>query len=136
MRYSADAGQKEHDKRATGKGPALKISKDHKLAEYLESNIGAGEGKNSLYAAIENIKNSNLIFETDICYKQYTTYLDMNLFIKFSNKDLPVKKEWNKARLSQNPAGNNKPNGCEYCRPANRNRPSGRVWELGNGYSY
>jgi len=90
--YSADAGQKEHDERAAGKGPALKLGKDHKLAEYLENNIGTGEGKFSPYAAIENIKNSNLVFETDICCKTVYNYLDMNLFLTISNKDLPVKK--------------------------------------------
>ena len=34
--YSADIAQAERDRRSTNKGPALKIGKDHKLAEYLD----------------------------------------------------------------------------------------------------
>lgn len=65
MEYSAEVWQLEHDRRGTAKGPALKIWKDHKLVEYLEKAIGNyGE---SPYAAIQNIKNGGLQFDTSIC---------------------------------------------------------------------
>jgi IS30 family transposase len=92
--YSADLGQTEHDKRATAKGPALKIGKDHKLVEYLEKAIG--EDGHSPYAAIQNIANNGLKFETSICCKTVYNYLDNNLFLHISNKDLPVKKDGKK----------------------------------------
>lgn len=90
MEYSAEVGQLEHDRQSTEKGPALKIGKDHKLAKYLEKAIG--QDGESPYAAIQNITNKKLIFETNICFKTVYNYLDNNLFLNISNKDLPVKK--------------------------------------------
>jgi IS30 family transposase len=92
--YSAEIGQREHDIRATAKGPALKIGKDHKLVEYLEKAIG--ENGNSPYAALQNIENEGRKFKTKICFKTLYNYLDNNLFLKISNKDLPVKKDGKK----------------------------------------
>jgi len=88
--YSAEIGQSEHDRQGTAKGPTLKIGKDHKLVRYLEKAIGK-DGE-SPYAAIQNIKNKRLHFETNICFKTVYNYLDNNLFLNISNKDLPVKK--------------------------------------------
>jgi IS30 family transposase len=92
MAYSADIAQTERNVRSSGKGASLKIGKDHKLAEYLENAIGSKTEKLSPYGAIQNIKNQGLKFETTICYKTVYNYLDKNLFLKISNKDLMVKK--------------------------------------------
>ena len=51
-----------------------------------------GEESMSPYAAIQNIENDNLDFETSICVKTVYNYIDDNLFMKITNKDLPVKK--------------------------------------------
>lgn len=88
--YSADVGQKIHDENAAAKGPVLKIGKDYKLVAYIEQAIGK-DGK-SPYAAIEAIKNEGLDFEESICYKTVYNYIDNDLFLNISNKDLPVKK--------------------------------------------
>jgi len=90
--YSADIAQAERDRRSTNKGPSLKIGKDHKLAEYLEKTIGNEKEKMSPYGALQNIKNNNLSFETSLCFKTIYNYLDKDLFLKISNKDLMVKK--------------------------------------------
>lgn len=90
IEYSAEVGQLEHDKQGTAKGPALKIGKDHKLVKYLEKAIG--QDGESPYAAIQNITNKELQFKTSICFKTVYNYLDCNLFLNISNKDLPVKK--------------------------------------------
>jgi len=79
MQYSAEIGQSEHDKLVTAKGPTLKIGKDFKLVEYLEKAIG--KYGQSPYAAIQNITNQRLHFETSICFKTVYNYLDNNLFI-------------------------------------------------------
>ena len=105
--YSADVGQAEHDERATAKGPALKIGADHKLAEYLEKAIGSTDEKLSPYGAIQNIINNSLKFQTSICVKTVYNYLDRNLFLNISNKDLMVKKNdkkrgYNKVRQALN----------------------------------
>jgi IS30 family transposase len=103
--YSAEVGQLEHDRQGTAKGPALKIGKDHKLVKYLEKAIG--QNGESPYAAIQNITNRGLEFKTSICYKTLYNYLDNNLFLNISNKDLPVKKNakkrnYNKIRQAYN----------------------------------
>ena len=87
--YSADQGQQEHDKRATNKGPALKIGKDHSLAEYIENSVKEGF---SPYATLQNIKNNDMKFDTTICFKTLYTYIDNGLFLEISNKDLLVKR--------------------------------------------
>ena len=92
--YSAEVGQLEHDRQGTAKGPALKIGKDHKLVEYLEKRIG--KHSESPYAALQNIINNGLHFDTSICFKTVYNYLDNNLFLHISNKDLPVKKDGKK----------------------------------------
>ena len=91
--FSADVAQKERDMRGSNKGPGLKIGKDHKLAEYLEQTIGNKKEKMSPYGAIQNIKNKELKFETTLSYKTVYNYLDKNLFLNISNKDLMVKKK-------------------------------------------
>lgn len=103
--YSAEVGQQEHDRRGTAKGPGLKIGKDYKLVEYIEKAIG--KNGDSPYAAIQNITNLGLKFKTSICYKTVYNYLDSNLFLNISNKDLPVKKNgkkrnYKKIRLAYN----------------------------------
>ena len=90
LSYSAEIGQQKYDINSTAKGPALKIGKDHKLVAYLEKEIG--ENSMSPYAAIQNIKNKNLEFETSLCVKTVYNYLDNDLFLKITNKDLPVKR--------------------------------------------
>jgi IS30 family transposase len=92
--YSSEVGQSEHDMRGTAKGPGLKIGKDHKLVEYLEKAIS--QYHQSPYAAIQNITNKELHFDTSICFKTMYNYLDNNLFLHISNKDLPVKKDGKK----------------------------------------
>ena len=92
MAYSADIAQAERDRRSSNKGPALKIGKDHELVEYLEKSIGNKVEKLSPYGAIQNIKNENLKFKTNICWKTVYNYLDKDLFLNISNKDLMVKK--------------------------------------------
>lgn len=96
MAYSADIAQAERDRRSSNKGPSLKIGKDHELAEYLEKAIGSKDEKMSPYSAIQNIKNNNLKFKTSISTKTVYNYLDKDLFLNISNKDLIVKKDGKK----------------------------------------
>lgn len=93
MTYSADVGQKEYDKRATAKGPPMKIGKDHNFVEYIEKSIKAGK---SPYATLQSIKNEGLKFNTSICVRTLYTYINDGLFLGISNRDLPVKKDGKK----------------------------------------
>lgn len=93
--YCADAGQRIYDESARNKGSGLKIGKDHKLVKYIENKIV--KEKYSPDAVIGEIKEKGLEFETEICTKTLYNYIDRgDVFLKLTNKDLPVKKEGKK----------------------------------------
>jgi transposase, IS30 family len=90
--YCADTGQRIYDENARNKGPGLKIGKDYKLAKHIEKKIT--KEKYSPDAVIGEIKEKGLEFETEICTKTLYNYIDRgDVFLKLTNKDLPVKKE-------------------------------------------
>ena len=88
--YCADTAQRIYLKNASNKGAGLKIGKDHKLANYIESKII--KEKFSPGAVIGQIKAKGLKFETSICIKTLYNYIDQDVFLNITNKDLPVKK--------------------------------------------
>jgi IS30 family transposase len=89
--YCADVAQEKHEINVAGKGPSLKIGKDHKLAKHIERKIK--EEKFSPDAVIGEIKEKNMKFKTNICTKTVYNYIDKEIFLGISNKDLPVKKK-------------------------------------------
>jgi len=96
LRYCADVGQRIHDERAANKGRPLKIGHDHRLAEHIEKKIG--EEKYAPDGVIGEIRAKGLKFEVDICTKTLYNYIDKEIFLNISNKDLPVKKNGKKRK--------------------------------------
>lgn len=94
--YCADVGQRVYNEKASNKGRRIKIGHDHKLADYIEKKIG--EDKYSPDAVIGEIKAKGTCFDTQICTKTLYNYIDMNVFLNITNKDLPVKKDGKKRR--------------------------------------
>lgn len=88
-RYSSDLGQKAHDYAQEGKGRALKIGNDRELAEYIESKIV--DDKFSPEAALAEVKKSGIEFKTTISVRTLYRYIDNGIFLKLTNKDLPIK---------------------------------------------
>ena len=89
IRYSSDLGQKTHDWNAQGKGRSLKIGNDLPLAEYIEEKIV--NDKYSPEAALAAVAESGIEFETTISVRTLYRYIDNGIFLKLTNKDLPVK---------------------------------------------
>ena len=89
IRYSSDLGQKTHDWNAQGKGRSLKIGNDLPLAEYIEEKIV--NDKYSPEAALTAVAESGIEFETTISVRTLYRYIDNGIFLKLTNKDLPVK---------------------------------------------
>lgn len=89
LEYCADTAQDKYNKNKRNKGKDLKIGNDFKLVFFIEKWIG--EQKYSPYAVLQKIKNENLTFNTSICIKTLYNYIDNNLFLNISNKDLIVK---------------------------------------------
>ena len=88
-RYSSDLGQKNHDWNAQGKGRNIKIGNDRPLAEYIEGKII--EDKYSQEAALAAAAESGIEFTTSISVRTLYRYIDKGIFLKLTNKDLPVK---------------------------------------------
>lgn len=88
-RYSSDLGQKNHDWNAQGKGRNIKIGNDRTLAEYIEGKII--EDKYSPEAALAAAAESGIEFTTSISVRTLYRYINKGIFLKLTNKDLPVK---------------------------------------------
>lgn len=89
IRYSSDLGQKAHDWNAQGKGRSIKIGNDLPLAEYIENKIV--NDKYSPEAALAAVAQSGIEFKTTISVRTLYRYIDDGIFLKLTNKDLPVK---------------------------------------------
>ena len=96
MVYCADVGQRKHEEKAANKGRGLKIGHDHALVTYLEEKIG--KERYSPDAAIGEIKAKGLKFSVSICTKTVYNYLDKEIFLGISNKDLPIKRDGKKRK--------------------------------------
>lgn len=88
-RYSSDLGQKAHDYAQEGKGRALKIGNDLELAEYIEDKII--NEKYSPEAALAAVANDGRRFKTSISVRTLYRYIDNGIFLKLTNKELPIK---------------------------------------------
>lgn len=97
--YCADSSHRIYQQNAANKGPGLKISNDHELAEHIEKKII--EDKFSPGAVMGQIKEQELHFETTICTKTLYNYIDQGIFLNLTNKDLPVKKNKKKTRYKK-----------------------------------
>ncbi len=101
-RYSPDIAHEKYLENLAAKGPNLKIGKDLRYANYLESKIL--EENYSPAAALGQLKaqGREKDFTITICEKTLYSYIDKGIFLKLTNKDLPVKKDkkrtYNKVR--------------------------------------
>ena len=88
-RYSPDIAEDKYQQNLRDKGPDLKIGKDHRLAEYIETKIA--EDGYSPGAVLGEIKAKGLEFETEISKPTLYSYIDKGIFLTITNKELPVK---------------------------------------------
>lgn len=107
-RYSCDLGQSVRDHNQCEKGPGLKIGNDKEFADFVEHMIV--DKKYSPAAVLMYIKNNSLKFDTSICRTTLYSYIDKQIFLRLSNKELPVKsrrkKKYKKLkRIKHAPAG-------------------------------
>ncbi len=91
MRYSSDLGQRVHDLNKQKKGRGLKIGKDRELADYIEDKIV--ENKYSPAAALADVEKEReeKKFKTRISLRTLYRYIDAGIFLRLTNKHLPVK---------------------------------------------
>ena len=89
IRYSPDIADSRYRENLRAKGPQLKIGKDRRLAEYIEDRII--ERKYSPAAVLGEIRALGLKFDTTISTTTLYSYIDKGIFLRLTNKDLPVK---------------------------------------------
>lgn len=88
-RYSPDIAEQAYRANLAAKGADLKIGKDHELAEYIEKRII--EDKYSPAAVLGEIDVKGLRFRTRICRATLYSYIEKGVFLRLTNKHLPVK---------------------------------------------
>ena len=91
--YKADYAQMRAKEAAKNKGTGLKIGNDHALVKFLETKIR--DEKYSPDAALAAARKQGG-FTNMISTRTLYTYIDNNLFLGISNKDLPVKRDGKK----------------------------------------
>ncbi len=97
--YCADKGHLVYLQNSRNKGRELKIGKDHKLAKHIEDKII--KHKYSPDAVIGEIKVKGLVFDASICTKTLYNYIDKEVFVNITNKDLPVKRNKKKGKYKK-----------------------------------
>jgi IS30 family transposase len=103
--YSADAAQAVADEANSLKGRQLKIGNNYEFADYIEEKI-VKQGY-SPYAALAQAKLDNKLFANLVCVKTIYNYIDNDVFLNLSNKQLWVKKnkkrrKYKKVRVAHN----------------------------------
>ena len=83
--YDADYAQNDYIKKHECKGANLKIGHDHKLCKYIEEQIKA---KISPDVIASRIRKESYKYRVTICTKTIYSYLDKNIFMDVSYKDL------------------------------------------------
>ena len=91
-RYCADVAQAKYERNMEGKGPGLKIGKDHALAAYIEAKI-LYEDYSPAAVLAEIERNPDLHFSVTICEWTLYKYIDQGVFLHLTNKALPFKKK-------------------------------------------
>ena len=84
-KYSADKAQMVADINATAKGAPIKLEKDKEFATFVEDMVlkGYSPGAILLY-----IKEHGLQFKTKVCRVTLYSYIDKDIFLRISNKNL------------------------------------------------
>ena len=89
--YLADVAQRRHEERSANKGRNLKLGNDHRLVEHIEKKLK--KEKWSPAAILGDLEQQGWPFSAHICVKTLYNYIDRDLFLGISNKDLWQKKK-------------------------------------------
>jgi IS30 family transposase len=87
--YSPEIADRKYRESLAAKGTELKIGKDHELAAHIENKIV--NEKYSPAAALMDIDRRGLSFNVGICVSTLYSYIEKGIFLKLTNKHLPVK---------------------------------------------
>lgn len=83
--YDADYAQNDYIAKHECKGSSLKIGHDHKLCEYIEEQIKTGKSPDVI---VQEIRKKSEGKKTSLCTKTIYNYIEKNVFLNVSYKDL------------------------------------------------
>ncbi len=90
-RYSPDIAEKKYREHLKNKGPGLKIGNDQALADYIEDKILNQNYSPDAVIGELTATNGWDKFKTRFCTKTLYNYIDKEIFLNLTNKNLPVK---------------------------------------------
>ena len=99
--YIPEIAREKYEATFSGKGPDLKIGKDHKLANYLGEVLK--DGYRSPEAALGEIAVKGMEFDTKISPRTLYRYIEMGIIPGISSADLPIKRNQGKKKEKQKP---------------------------------
>ena len=91
-RYSPDIAQKRCEENLRVRGTQLKIGNDIAFANYIEDKIVNDDYSPAAVLGELKAQGREGEFSTTICVATLYSYIDKGIFLKLSNKNLPVKK--------------------------------------------
>lgn len=100
MRYSADIGEDRHARNMKAKGPDIKLGKDFALAAFIETKIA--DEKYSPGAVLQEIQRKGLKFSVTLSKQTIYRYIELGVFARITNADLPEKSKQKKSKKKKN----------------------------------
>lgn len=108
LRYSPEKAQKRCEELLQVRGTQLKIGNDIEFANYLEHKIVDDDMSPAAVLGELKIKGTDKNFKTSICPTTLYSYIDKGIFLRLTNKELPVKskkkRSYNRVRRIQKKA--------------------------------
>lgn len=105
LRYSPDIAQKKAEANLKVRGTQLKIGNDIAYANYIEDKIVNEDYSPAAVLGELKAQGKEGDFKTTICVATLYSYIDKGIFLKLTNKNLPVKKnekrKYNKVKKQQ-----------------------------------
>ena len=92
IRYSPDIAQEKAEENLKVRGTQLKIGNDIAYANYIEDKIVKEDYSPAAVLGELKAQGREKEFNTTVCVTTLYSYIDKGVFLKLTNKDLPVKK--------------------------------------------
>ena len=92
IRYSPDIAQEKAEENLKVRGTQLKIGNDIAYANYIEDKIVKEDYSPAAVLGELKAQGREKEFNTTVCVATLYSYIDKGVFLKLTNKDLPVKK--------------------------------------------
>lgn len=92
-RYSSDLAQRKANENLKARGTQLKIGNDIKYADYIENKIVNENYSPAAVLGELKAQGKEGAFTVKVCTTTLYSYIDKGVFLKLTNKDLPVKRK-------------------------------------------